>query len=70
MTITAAMTAKQCYQENPVVKLGMSDLWSVMNIYGCNYWFLGVEQATELTESYQEPEECNQGENFAAQIKV
>lgn len=70
MTITAAMTAKQRYQENPVVKLDMSDLWSVMNIYGCNYWFLGVEQATEVTESYQEPEECHQGEIFTARVKV
>ncbi|XP_070763918.1 intermembrane lipid transfer protein VPS13C isoform X2 [Enoplosus armatus] len=70
MTITAAMTAKQRDEQSQVSKPGVSDLWSVMNIYGCNYWFLGVEQATEVTESFREQDGRNKGESFAAEVKV
>lgn len=69
MTITAAMRAKT-EQQKEEVKLEVGDLWSVSDIYKCNYWFLGVEEATEVTESFQEPSRCNEGENFSAQIKV
>ncbi|XP_050931802.1 LOW QUALITY PROTEIN: intermembrane lipid transfer protein VPS13C [Lates calcarifer] len=70
MTITAAMTAKQSDEQSQDSKAGTSDLWSAMNIYNCNYWFLGVDQATEVTESFREQDGCNEGENFAAEIKV
>lgn len=70
MTITAAMTTKQRDEQNQEVRSDTGDLWSVMNIYGCNYWFLGVDQATEVTESFREQDGRNQGENFAAQVKV
>lgn len=69
MNITAAMRAKAEQQEEDV-KLDGSDLWSVSNIYNCNYWFLGVEEATEVTENFREANSCNEGENFSAQIKV
>lgn len=69
MTITAAMRAKT-EQQKEEVKLEVGDLWSVSDIYKCNYWFLGVEEATEVTESFQEASCCNEGENFSAQIKV
>lgn len=69
MTITAAMTTKPVEQSQET-KLNVSDLWSVMNIYGCNFWFLGVDQATEVTESFREDDGRNEGENFSAQIKV
>uniref|UniRef100_A0A4W6CNT0 Vacuolar protein sorting 13 homolog C n=1 Tax=Lates calcarifer TaxID=8187 RepID=A0A4W6CNT0_LATCA len=65
MTITAAMTAKQSDEQSQDSKAGTSDLWSAMNIYNCNYWFLGVDQATEVTESFREQDGCNEGENFA-----
>lgn len=70
MTITAAMTAKQRDEQNEESKSEVSDLWSVMNIYGCNYWFLGVDQATEVTESFREQDGHNQGESFAVEVKV
>lgn len=70
MTITAAMTTKQCDEQNQEVKSGICDLWSIMNIYDCNHWFLGVDEATEVTESFREQDGCNKGENFAAQVKV
>ncbi|CAJ1049975.1 vacuolar protein sorting-associated protein 13C isoform X3 [Xyrichtys novacula] len=70
MTITAAMTAKKKDEQSTEAKVDTSSLWSVMNIYGCNYWFLGVDQAMEVTESFSEPDKCQEGESFAAEIKV
>lgn len=70
MTITAAMTVKQHEEQSQDSKPDVSDLWSALNIYGCNYWFLGVDQATEVTESFREQDGHNEGENFAAEIKV
>ncbi|XP_039469572.1 vacuolar protein sorting-associated protein 13C isoform X4 [Oreochromis aureus] len=69
-TITAAMTAKQKDQQCEASKPDVSDLWSVMNIYNCNYWFLGVDQATEVTESFREPDGRNEGESFGVEVKV
>uniref|UniRef100_A0A671VQL1 Vacuolar protein sorting 13 homolog C n=1 Tax=Sparus aurata TaxID=8175 RepID=A0A671VQL1_SPAAU len=70
MTITAAMTTKQSDEQTQESKSKVNDLWSVMNIYSCNFWFLGVDQAAEATESFREPDGCNQGESFAAEVKV
>ncbi|XP_067454112.1 intermembrane lipid transfer protein VPS13C isoform X1 [Thunnus thynnus] len=70
MTITAAMTTKQRDEQSPESKLDVSDLWSVMNVYTGNYWFLGVDQATEVTESFRDHDGRNEGESFAAEIKV
>uniref|UniRef100_A0A671VLI5 Vacuolar protein sorting 13 homolog C n=1 Tax=Sparus aurata TaxID=8175 RepID=A0A671VLI5_SPAAU len=68
MTITAAMTTKQSDEQTQESKSKVNDLWSVMNIYSCNFWFLGVDQAAEATESFREPDGCNQGESFAAEV--
>ncbi|XP_038556520.1 vacuolar protein sorting-associated protein 13C isoform X2 [Micropterus salmoides] len=70
MTITAAMTAKQCDEQSQELRPGVDDLWSVMNIYGCNFWFLGVDQAAEVTENFREQDGHNEGESFAAEVKV
>uniref|UniRef100_UPI003AAD81DF intermembrane lipid transfer protein VPS13C n=1 Tax=Centroberyx gerrardi TaxID=166262 RepID=UPI003AAD81DF len=70
MTITAAMTAKPQSERSQEARPEVGDLWSVMNIYSCNYWFLGVDQATEATESFAEPDGRNQGESFAVDVKV
>ncbi|XP_068617083.1 intermembrane lipid transfer protein VPS13C [Brachionichthys hirsutus] len=70
LTITAAMTAKKPDEQCQGSKAAATDLWSVMNIYGCNYWFLGVDQAVEVTESFREKDERNQGETFDAEVKV
>ncbi|XP_075939319.1 intermembrane lipid transfer protein VPS13C isoform X3 [Anarhichas minor] len=69
-TITAAMTAKQSDEQSLESKADFSDLWSVMNVYGCNYWFLGVDQATEVTESFREQDGLQEGESFTAEVKV
>ncbi|XP_029283566.1 vacuolar protein sorting-associated protein 13C [Cottoperca gobio] len=70
MTITAAMTAKQGDEQSKESQTEVSDLWSVMNIYGCNFWFLGVDAATEVTESFREQDGRSEGESFTAEVKV
>lgn len=70
MTITAGMTAKAPAEQSVESQADLSNLWSVMDIYNCNFWFLGVDQATEITESYMEPDGSNEGETFTAQVKV
>uniref|UniRef100_A0A673C0P7 Vacuolar protein sorting 13 homolog C n=1 Tax=Sphaeramia orbicularis TaxID=375764 RepID=A0A673C0P7_9TELE len=65
MTITAAMTTKQRDEQSQQSTLDVNNLWSVMNIFACNFWFLGVDQATEITESFREQDGRNEGENFA-----
>lgn len=64
------MTAKQCDEQSQELRPGVDDLWSVMNIYGCNFWFLGVDQAAEVTENFREQDGHNEGESFAAEVKV
>uniref|UniRef100_A0A673Z765 Vacuolar protein sorting 13 homolog C n=1 Tax=Salmo trutta TaxID=8032 RepID=A0A673Z765_SALTR len=68
MTITAAMTAKAEAAEEE--KTEVSNLWSTMNIYTCNYWFLGVDSASEVTESFSEQDGRNFGESFKVDVKV
>ncbi|KAM6942753.1 intermembrane lipid transfer protein VPS13C [Xenentodon cancila] len=70
MTITAAMTAKPQDKQSQESQPDVSDLWSTMNIYKCNFWFLGVDQATEMTESFRDLDKCNEGESFTAEVKV
>ncbi|MEQ2157612.1 hypothetical protein GOODEAATRI_003489 [Goodea atripinnis] len=62
-----AVTTAEQSQES---KADVSNLWSTMNVYNCNFWFLGVDQATEITESYKESDGSNEGETFTAQVKV
>ncbi|XP_037835905.1 vacuolar protein sorting-associated protein 13C isoform X2 [Kryptolebias marmoratus] len=70
MTITASMAAKPTADQNQESKPSLDDLWSIMKIYDCNFWFLGVDQGTEITESFREMDGRNEGETFTAQIKV
>lgn len=64
------MTVKQHQEQSQESKPDVRDLWSALNIYDCNYWFLGVDQATEVTESFREQDRHNVDESFAAEIKV
>ncbi|KAM7405560.1 hypothetical protein PAMP_000001 [Pampus punctatissimus] len=70
LTIMAAMTTKGQDAQNQESKPDVNNLWSVMNIYSGNYWFLGVDQATEVTESFRDHDGHNDGESFAAEVKV
>lgn len=64
------MTARQRDEQSQDSEPNVGDLWSIMNIYNCNFWFLGVEPAAEVTESFREQDGCNEGENFTAEVKV
>ncbi|KAI9531704.1 hypothetical protein NQZ68_038852, partial [Dissostichus eleginoides] len=70
MTITAAMTARRRVDDDGAAPLEVGDLWSVRNIYGCNFWFLGVDSASEATESLRDLDQGRQGESFSAEVKV
>ncbi|KAM4744636.1 intermembrane lipid transfer protein VPS13C isoform 3-T3 [Anableps anableps] len=70
MTITAGMAAKPPAEQSPGSQTDISNLWSIMDIYNCNFWFLGVDQATEITESYKESDGSTEGETFTAHVKV
>ncbi|XP_076012416.1 intermembrane lipid transfer protein VPS13C isoform X2 [Genypterus blacodes] len=70
MTITAAMTAAKQDEQSQEKRSDVNNLWSIMNLYECNFWFLGVDQATEVTESFREQDGANKGECFAAEVKV
>ena len=70
MTITAAMTTKSKDEQSEQTNEEASSLWSVMNIYSCNYWFLGVDTASEVTESFRDQDGSNMGESFTVDVKV
>ncbi|KAJ8247516.1 hypothetical protein GJAV_G00247290 [Gymnothorax javanicus] len=70
MTITAAMTPKSNEDQQEEYTGDLSKLWSIMNVYEGNYWFLGVDTATEVTESFRGPDDRNAGENFEVEVKV
>ncbi|KAK5914777.1 hypothetical protein CesoFtcFv8_000431 [Champsocephalus esox] len=70
MTITAAMTTRRHVDDNGSGPQEVGDLWSVRNIYGCNFWFLGVDSASEATESLRDLDQGRQGESFSAEVKV
>uniref|UniRef100_A0A8C5FUA7 Vacuolar protein sorting 13 homolog C n=1 Tax=Gadus morhua TaxID=8049 RepID=A0A8C5FUA7_GADMO len=68
MTIMSAMTTKPQDQQDQGPKLDVGGLWSVMDIYACNFWFLGVDQACEVTESFREQDGRNVGESFSVEV--
>ncbi|XP_064816431.1 intermembrane lipid transfer protein VPS13C-like [Oncorhynchus masou masou] len=70
MTITAAMTAKPKDEAAEEEKTEVGNLWSTMNIYACNYWFLGVDSASEVTERFSDQDGRNFGESFEVDVKV
>ncbi|XP_062868929.1 intermembrane lipid transfer protein VPS13C isoform X1 [Trichomycterus rosablanca] len=70
LTITAAMTPKLMEESLSQDAVELSTLWDVKSIYSCNYWFLDVETAAEVTESFTEVHNSNEGETFRAEVKV
>ncbi|XP_072517256.1 intermembrane lipid transfer protein VPS13C isoform X4 [Salminus brasiliensis] len=70
LTITAAMAPKPSQELSTQKPDELSTLWAKTNIYFCNYWFLGVETAAEVTESFREADSSKEGESFKAEVKV
>ncbi|MCJ8738024.1 hypothetical protein PDJAM_G00030860 [Pangasius djambal] len=70
LTITAAMTPKpkeEVVNQKPVE---LSTLWAVRDIYSCNFWFLDVETAAEVTERFHEVHSSKKVQTFRADVKV
>ncbi|XP_066503943.1 intermembrane lipid transfer protein VPS13C isoform X2 [Hoplias malabaricus] len=70
LTITAAMSPKPKEETSSQKPDELNMLWAVKNVYSCSYWFLGVETAAEVTESFREIDSSKEGESFKAEIKV
>lgn len=70
LTITAAMTPKPTNEQDNQKPVDLSTLWAVRDIYSCNYWFLDVETATEVTERFQEVHSSSTAQTFSADVKV
>lgn len=47
-----------------------NSLWSLMNVANANYWFLGVDTASEVTESFTDVDSSKDGETFGVTVKV
>ncbi|XP_054859061.1 intermembrane lipid transfer protein VPS13C isoform X2 [Eublepharis macularius] len=69
VTIMAAMKPKPKEEESGVVDCGAESLWDTRSIDQCHYWFLGVDVATEATESFLGSEQAVKTESFDFQMK-
>ncbi|KAF7703592.1 hypothetical protein HF521_022599 [Silurus meridionalis] len=70
LTITAAMTPQSKEEVVCQKPFELSTLWAVRNIYSCNFWFLDVETATEVTEKFHEIHSSNKHQTFTVDVKV
>ncbi|XP_053369844.1 intermembrane lipid transfer protein VPS13C isoform X1 [Clarias gariepinus] len=70
LTITAAMTPKPKEEALHHKPLELNTLWSVRDVYSCNFWFLDVETAAEVTEKFQDINSSKQVQSFRADVKV
>lgn len=64
------MTPKPKEEEVSQKPVDLTTLWAVRDIYSCNYWFLDVETATEVTERFQEVHSSSKAQTFRADVKV
>ncbi|XP_048376854.1 intermembrane lipid transfer protein VPS13C isoform X4 [Stegostoma tigrinum] len=70
MTIMSAMTPKVQEMEIQQVNDNVTDLWAVKDVFNCNYWFLGVDMASEATETFTEEKRERTGECFQIDISL
>lgn len=66
----AAMTPKPNEEASQQASEDLNSLWSVMNVANANYWFLGVDTASEVTESFKDVDSSRDGESFGVNVKV
>uniref|UniRef100_K7FJM8 Vacuolar protein sorting 13 homolog C n=1 Tax=Pelodiscus sinensis TaxID=13735 RepID=K7FJM8_PELSI len=69
MTIMAAIKPKAKEEDSKGTTSGSENLWDVKPINQCNAWFLGVDVATEATETYTDSENALKNENFDVGVK-
>uniref|UniRef100_A0A671MWF0 Vacuolar protein sorting-associated protein 13C-like n=1 Tax=Sinocyclocheilus anshuiensis TaxID=1608454 RepID=A0A671MWF0_9TELE len=70
ITITAAMAPKPKEEPSQQTSDDLNSLWSLMNVANANYWFLGVDTASEVTESFKDVDSSKDGESFEMNVKV
>ncbi|XP_042328008.1 LOW QUALITY PROTEIN: vacuolar protein sorting-associated protein 13C [Sceloporus undulatus] len=68
MTIMAAMKSKPKDNEPGGTACNTVDLWSIRSIDQCQYWFLGVDMATEATEEFLANETSEKQESFHVEV--
>ncbi|XP_053128095.1 intermembrane lipid transfer protein VPS13C isoform X2 [Hemicordylus capensis] len=69
ITIMAAMKPKPKEEELGGTACDAVNLWDVQPIDQCHSWFLGVDMATEATETFLSSEQCEKKESFRAEVK-
>ncbi|XP_067829405.1 intermembrane lipid transfer protein VPS13C isoform X2 [Heptranchias perlo] len=70
MTIMSAMTPKVQEVEMQQMADAVTDLWAVKDVNNSNYWFLGVDMASEVTEIFTEEKREKTGESFKIDISL
>uniref|UniRef100_A0A8C3HY10 Vacuolar protein sorting 13 homolog C n=1 Tax=Chrysemys picta bellii TaxID=8478 RepID=A0A8C3HY10_CHRPI len=69
MTIMAAIKPKAKEEDSKGTTSDSGNLWDVKPINQCNAWFLGVDVATEATETFTDSEHALKNENFDVGVK-
>uniref|UniRef100_A0A8D0L113 Vacuolar protein sorting 13 homolog C n=1 Tax=Strix occidentalis caurina TaxID=311401 RepID=A0A8D0L113_STROC len=69
MTIMAAIKPKTAEEDSRGATEVSENLWQVKPIDQCNAWFLGVDVATEATESFRDREHVLKQEKFDVVVK-
>ncbi|XP_041037247.1 vacuolar protein sorting-associated protein 13C isoform X5 [Carcharodon carcharias] len=70
MTIMSAMTPKVQEIEMQQTTDMVTDLWAVKDAFNSNYWFLGVDMASEATEIFTEEKREKTGESFKIDVSL
>lgn len=69
VTIMAAIKPKTTEEDSKGAAEVPEDLWQVKPIDECNAWFLGVDVATEATETFKDREHAVKQEKFDIVVK-
>ncbi|NXQ30935.1 VP13C protein, partial [Alaudala cheleensis] len=69
MTIMAALKPKATEEDSRGASEVAENLWQVKPVDECNAWFLGVDIATEATETYKDHEQILKQEKFDIVVK-
>ncbi|KAJ7311291.1 hypothetical protein JRQ81_006907 [Phrynocephalus forsythii] len=69
MTIAAAMKSKPKEEEIAGTACRPENIWSVKRVDQCQYWFFGVEMATEATETLLDNDALEKKETFHVKVK-
>ncbi|XP_077174397.1 intermembrane lipid transfer protein VPS13C isoform X2 [Paroedura picta] len=69
VTIMAAMKPKPKEEDFRVAACKAENLWGTRSLDQCHSWFLGVDEATEATESFQDTEQVAKTQSLDFHVK-